>query len=162
MFFTILRSNSCMEVYYNLQIVASENKTKSYIIVRNQWYPENKEVGETQGHYSAHWNALSRACKDPGTKGFGGFGSLAIEYPTGIRTALIPMLLKYWKSVAVIKESLCFYIEYHKKETSLNLKDMLNISDILGIRTMLYVVSFFIQTILTKNRIWHVCVNCPL
>ncbi|KAF5940505.1 hypothetical protein HYC85_021672 [Camellia sinensis] len=35
--------------------------------------------------------ALSKACKDPPTKGCGGVGSLAIHHPTGILTAFIPL-----------------------------------------------------------------------
>jgi hypothetical protein len=42
--------------------------------------------------HSAHLKALSRDCKDPPTKGAGGFGSYAIHHPTGILTVFIPFL----------------------------------------------------------------------
>jgi hypothetical protein len=37
--------------------------------------------------YFAHVKALSKACREPPTNGFGGVGSCAIHHPTGILTA---------------------------------------------------------------------------
>lgn len=52
--------------------------------------------------YSAHVKALSSACREPPTNGFGGFGSLAIHHPTGIRTAFKPLLAMNLKSSSTI------------------------------------------------------------
>lgn len=54
--------------------------------------------GTENNAYSAQEKALSRACKEPATKGFGGFGSLAIHQPTGILTAFNPFFFMNLKS----------------------------------------------------------------
>lgn len=41
--------------------------------------------------YCAQVKALSNACSEPPTKGFGGVGSYAIHHPTGILTAFKPL-----------------------------------------------------------------------
>jgi hypothetical protein len=53
--------------------------------------------------YSAQSNALSRAWSEPPTKGRGGFGSLAIHHPTGIRTAFSPLDDMKLKSLSTMK-----------------------------------------------------------
>lgn len=52
--------------------------------------------------YSAQRNALSRAWRDPPTKGRGGCGSLAIHHPTGILTAVSPLDAMKLKSLSVM------------------------------------------------------------
>ena len=52
--------------------------------------------------YSAQLNALSKAWRDPPTKGSGGSGSLAIHHPTGTLTAFSPLDAMKLKSLSVM------------------------------------------------------------
>lgn len=82
--------------------LTSEKWKPQYILRHKKFWMRN------WWSYLAHWNALSRAWREPETYGAGGFGSDAIHHPTGIRTVFMPFLERNQKSPSWINVSLCF------------------------------------------------------
>ncbi|PON65305.1 hypothetical protein PanWU01x14_118220 [Parasponia andersonii] len=66
-------------------------------------YPTNNIIYEFRlASYCAQVKALSRICEESPTKGLGGVGSNAIHHPTGILTAVIPLVDMKLKSSSVM------------------------------------------------------------
>lgn len=96
-----------MQINYNLHAIVPAKLviTQKYYEHIEWWlrgWLEMELYGCFSFTYCAHVKALSKAFKEPPTKGFGGVGSLAIHHPTGILTAFRPFDDKNLKSSLVM------------------------------------------------------------
>jgi hypothetical protein len=95
----VLRPRRSVQVHNNTQpVLPVQDLRWKRVSFSFNWSPRRCRVYT----YSAQLNALSKAWREPPTKGSGGLGSLAIHHPTGILTAFSPLDAMKLKSLSVM------------------------------------------------------------